>query len=85
MIYTGTPGVLNKLSLSFSTKVYWWVVDLHNPLFSLCDEETFINDDVKNGAFIVFDHSQDPGFYKTLIKLYMSDLLSVFSKHKLDI
>lgn len=74
---------LEELNLTFSKKVYWWIVDTIHPIFYYVDINHFVNE-IKNGAFVVVDHSQDPAINRTLEKLYLTDLFSIFEEYNLN-
>lgn len=74
---------LKELDLTFSKKVYWWVVDTIYPIFHFINVDHFVND-IRNGAFVVVDHSQDPTVNRTLEKLYLTDLFAIFKEYNLN-
>jgi hypothetical protein len=69
--------VLENLPLVFPKKVFWWLVDINHSLFDLYDKELLFSS-IKDGSFIVVDHSQDPCSLKTIESLYLKELIDEF-------
>ena len=74
---------LESLDLSFSKKIFWWMVDLDNSIFDLCEPD-YLLDCVANGSYIVVDHSQDPTSTQSVSNLYLSELFFEFDRRGLD-